>query len=137
VKQFLRRCRWWLLWLVAIGLATWCLWVKPDNRFTRAQYDKIRFGMSPGEVQLIMGCPPTGMVDTRPFQYEAIDDTDPGFIYTGNGTLRDLIWPGDTSAIDVTFQDEKCVSKWLGKRVTWWKTALRRLGFTAPALSGR
>jgi hypothetical protein len=126
------RYRWWLLWLVAIGVASWCFWPKPDGRFTRAQYQQIRFGMTPGEVQSIMGCPPSNLVDPAPWFYEALDDAD--VIVTGNGHERDQIWAGDTSAIGVIYHEERCVSKWLGGRLPWWKKALRGLGFTAPAL---
>jgi hypothetical protein len=78
------------------GAAVFVLWQRPD-RVTRANYDRIRMGMSRAEVYAILG--PPGDYTTRPGVYRHFHWRQDGRLSYGVG----FFWTGDEEVIVLDF----------------------------------
>lgn len=89
-----------LLWLLAIGLVLVLAAIRlrwtPTDHVTKENHERLRYGMSPAEVEAILGPPgnyATGPVDVPGFQ-------------GGGGGFYD-VWAGDTLVIYIHYEDSR------------------------------
>jgi hypothetical protein len=121
--RLLGRKKWLTSGFAVAGLCTaWWFWSSPaGGRFTRAQYDRIQFGMTRAEVEAIMGAPP-GCYQEADHEYEGpvYEETegDMGAAYQSllaSGVTPDgpdqFDWESDTFSVTVWFLNERAVQK--------------------------
>jgi hypothetical protein len=128
----LPRSRWWLilacLALLVVGLLCW---QRTSGRFTREQYDRIRLGMTPAEVALVMGGRGTGPVGTSVWDkaLERIDS--PAWDSVAEKSPAPMAidraeaWLDESAAVMVGYCDDKTIKKEMLTRVPLWKIKAR------------
>src|SRR5882724_11613199 len=115
-----RRYRWRLsivcLAAVAVG---WLCWPRAAGQFTREQYDRIRFGMTPADVASVMGCAATNghphlssWLNQSGWDYEANDNAVDLF----SPQDQDEIWVDDGTMVTVIYRHGRVCGKGIEKR---------------------
>jgi hypothetical protein len=118
----LRRYRWWLLGLLVLGgLASGFLCPKSD-RGMRARYDRIRLGMTPGEVASAIGSRPFGVLPI-PSNWDFVTSEGPP---PSNLPLCVDKWFDEPVAISVIYRDGRAIRKNMTTHVPPWKAAARK-----------
>jgi hypothetical protein len=122
VKQFLGRYRWWLILacLAAGVIGWWQLSARAGGRYTRAQYDRIRLGMTPAEVASVIGCPSANYTDGL---WDIVADAG-GPLFFGQAD-RYEVWVDEPVRIVVCYRDGKTIANSMQTRVPPWKVKAR------------
>jgi hypothetical protein len=152
MKLKLPRRRLLLIACLVVAIAAICWWqFSIQSRFTREQFDRIRFGMTPAEVSGVMGSAPSGGTSSRHYYYEYMfgygDDPDiatdcwdivadeaNGWPDLLNSQVRDEVhaallkvedrantWGDESVQIWVMYHDDKVIRKEMQIRVPPWK----------------
>jgi hypothetical protein len=138
MKLKLPRRRWLLiacLAAVAIAAITGSQVSGPSGRFTREQYDRIRFGMTPVEVASVMGCPPSGPVAMYRFIDSDFDlAADVG--EPAKTALDSALWCDESLGVMVYYHNGKVALKQMLVRVPTWKVKAREWLYWLRGLVG-
>ena len=131
--RFPRRYRWALAVVGAFGLLAALLaalaYTRLEGRYTRAQYDRIRLGMTPEEVEAVLG-PANFDSPANTWVWKAEEGREPEDTSLGPGDW----WGDDRGAIRVNYTggEERRVARkewYVPKREPFWQRLRRWLGF--------
>jgi hypothetical protein len=109
---------------VVVAAVAVVLWPRPPSRITRANYDRIRAGMTRAEVETILG--PPGDYRSAPAAYSdgKMTDADEGYLLEEG--VDDLVdWLGDGGQLTIKFAEfDGTPSVVTGK--AYWSTTPQR-----------
>jgi hypothetical protein len=131
VKVTLPRYRWWLLIAgLALLVAGLLCWPRTSVRFTREQYDRIRFGMTPAEVASSIGSDPSpigrlirGIERRGTWHTVASDVSGPPLLATDKADVD--VWVDKSVIIEVQYRNGKAFVKMMDILVPSWKAKAR------------
>ena len=123
MKPWRTRYRWWLVIAGLAAIAIGVIWWQsgPRGRFTREQYDRIRFGMTPAEVSRSMGSAPSDVFSQWPGMWEQVAFESNGSPPNGKAD----VWLDGSVGICVCYRDGKAVVKFMDRQVPPWKIKAR------------